>query len=120
MGLSWLLLPFRHPNFCLRGKNDSVGLALTSLNYLVHDFERMCLKLKPSSKIVLIDMGESLEFHSSSIAPIMDLMRTYEKFGFFFDHIYAFEATETKPEKVYKELLPEKYFPSYHWINTGK
>ena len=46
-----LTTPMRHPNYCWRGKS------LFDLNYLVHDFEAMCLKLKQKSRIVLIDMG---------------------------------------------------------------
>ena len=38
----------------------------------------------------------------------------------FLDHYYAFEITFTEPKKVFEELLPEKYFPIYHWINTGE
>ena len=38
----------------------------------------------------------------------------------FVDHYYAFEITFTEPKKVFEELLPEKYFPIYHWINTGE
>ena len=44
----------------------------------------------------------------------------YEKIGFHFDHIYAFEVKCTKPEDVYGLLLNEKYFPVYHWINAGE
>ena len=38
----------------------------------------------------------------------------------FVDHYYAFEITFTQPKRVFEELLPEKYFPIYHWINTGE
>jgi hypothetical protein len=108
-----LLAPMRHPNFCWEGKD------LMRLDYIVHDFEAMCMKLKPHSKIVLIDMGASLEFHKEAVVPIMTLLKEYEKFGFQFDHVYAFEVTKTEPDKVYNNLLPAQYFPSYHWINTG-
>ena len=107
-----LLTPMRHPSFCWIEKE------YITLKYLVHDFEAMCMKLKPHSKIVLIDMGASLEFHRNDI-PIVNLMKEYEKFGFQFDHIYAFEVTKTDSDKIYNELLPVQYFPSYHWINTG-
>merc|ERR1712154_466927 len=43
----------------------------------------------------------------------------YQQFGFYFDHIYAFEVTEFDPKEVFNEILPEEYMPSYHWINTG-
>ena len=55
------------------------------MDYLVHDFEyNMCRKLKRTSRLVLLDMGASLEFHGS-LAPIMTLLKQYEKFGFVFD-----------------------------------
>jgi hypothetical protein len=92
---------------------------LMSLDYLVHDFEHMCRKLKPTSKRVLIDMGASLSFHGAD-QPIVTLLELYEKFGFEFDHIYGFEMKFTKPEQVFGELLPEKYLPIYHWINVGE
>ena len=91
---------------------------LMSLDYLVHDFEFMCRKLKPTSKLVLLDLGASLEFHVGAV-PMLSLMKQYEKFGFVFDHIYAFEITKQDPEKVYGTFLPEEYIPSYHWINVG-
>ena len=93
---------------------------IMNLDYLVHDFEAMCHKLKPTSKRVLIDMGASLSFHGASTTPIVELMELYEKFGFNFDHIYAFEVTYTDPKNVYTDLLPEKYMPAYHWINVGE
>jgi hypothetical protein len=43
-------------------------------------------------------------------------METFRRFGFPFDHIYAFEITKIPPEEVY-EKLPETYRHSYHWIN---
>ena len=99
-------------------------LNLMSLDYLVHDFEAMCRKLKPTSKRVFIDIGASLSFHlggeEEDIQPIVTLLETYEKFGFNFDHIYGFEVEFAEPEDVYLEMLPEKYFPSYHWINVGE
>ena len=92
---------------------------LMSLDYLVHDFEHMCRKLKPTSKRILIDMGASLSFHGAD-QPIVTLLELYEKFGFEFDHIYGFEISFTDPKQVYGTLLPEKYFPTYHWINVGE
>ena len=92
------------------------------LDYLIHDYEQMCLNLKPSSTAILVDMGASLDFHSekSRDVPIVKLLEGFEKFGFHFDHIYGFEITPADPTKVFRELLPEKYIKSYHWINTGK
>ena len=107
-----LIPPQRHPKFCNSEKY------LLSMDYLVHDFEVMCHKLKPTSKLVLIDMGASLDFHGKN-QPIMWLLRVYEKMEFYFDHIYGFEVTKKDPESVYVDSLPEKYFPSYHWINIG-
>lgn len=107
-----LLPPMRHHNIC-RNMGD-----LMSLDYLVHDFEAMCRKLKPTSRRVLIDMGASLSFHGKK-QPVVVLMELYKKFGFAFDHIYAFEMTPFDPKKVFTDLLPEEYLPSYHWINVG-
>jgi hypothetical protein len=104
--------PMRSQKIC-----DRMDKNLMSLDYLVHDFEAMCRTLKPTSKRILIDMGASLSFHSNS-QPIIALMNQYEKFGFRFDHIYAFEVKPTKPEEAYN-MIPEKYMPSYHWINVG-
>jgi len=53
-----------------------------------------------SSKVVLLGMGVSLDFHAMT-QPIVSLMNLYEKFRFFFDHIYAFEVTSKDPKDVY-------------------
>eukprot|EP00551_Chaetoceros_affinis_P001342 CAMPEP_0203633410 /NCGR_PEP_ID=MMETSP0088-20131115/518_1 /ASSEMBLY_ACC=CAM_ASM_001087 /TAXON_ID=426623 /ORGANISM="Chaetoceros affinis, Strain CCMP159" /LENGTH=416 /DNA_ID=CAMNT_0050486713 /DNA_START=76 /DNA_END=1326 /DNA_ORIENTATION=+ len=113
-----LLTPMRHPTLCTKGFNVYNALRL---DYLVHDFEQMCLNLKPHSKSIFIDMGASLKFHGQSGAkpPVLELMKSFEKFGFHFDHIYAAEITAFDPQKVFEDLLPEKYFASYHWINAG-
>eukprot|EP00550_Attheya_septentrionalis_P012705 CAMPEP_0198303720 /NCGR_PEP_ID=MMETSP1449-20131203/57035_1 /TAXON_ID=420275 /ORGANISM="Attheya septentrionalis, Strain CCMP2084" /LENGTH=377 /DNA_ID=CAMNT_0044006227 /DNA_START=108 /DNA_END=1241 /DNA_ORIENTATION=+ len=107
-----LLPPMRNNKICENMRY------LMSLDYLVHDFEAMCRKLKPTSRRVLIDMGASLDFHGRE-QPIVVLMELYKKFGFSFDHIYAFEMTPSDPKKLFTDLLPEKYLPSYHWINVG-
>lgn len=108
-----ILPPMRHPRFCDDGRY------LMSMDYLVHDFEAMCKNLVPDSRIVLFDLGASLSFHQDSgDQPILSLIRTYEKFGFYFDHIYAFEKSVSPPEKVF-EALPEDLMASYHWINVG-
>jgi len=106
-----ILPPMRHPGLC---GDPSKHL---SMDFLVHDFEAMCHKLKPTSKLVLIDIGASLDFHGRN-QPIMWLLNLYEKMGFHFDHIFGFEVTDKDPKKVYGGL-PEKYFSSYHWINVG-
>ena len=107
--------PMRNNKVCDPGGSKH----LMSLDYLVHDFEHMCRKLKPTSKRILIDMGASLSFHGAD-QPIITLLELYEKFGFEFDHIYGFEISFTDPKQVYGTLLPEKYFPTYHWINVGE
>lgn len=109
-----ILPPMRSHHFCQK-RHPSLML----LDYLVHDFEAMCLKLKPTSKRILIDMGASLNFHRSGAQPIVELMQLYEKFGFNFDHIYAFERDQKDPNNVLGKQLPEKYLPSYHWMNVG-
>ena len=108
-----LLPPMRHHKMCLSQANVKM-----SLDYLVHDFEAMCRKLKPTSRRILIDMGASLDFHGNN-QPIVTLLNLYAKFGFNFDHIYAFEKTPKDPVELYTNRLPEKYFTAYHWINIG-
>lgn len=112
--------PFRHHKFCwdARGKGIWSTKHLMSMDYLVHDFEFMCRNLKQTSRKVFIDMGASLSFHGGG-APAISLLELYENFGFHFDHIFAFEITYTEPKEVFGKLLPDKYFASYHWINTG-
>ncbi len=106
--------PMRSHKFC------TSRAEIMSMSYLVHDFYTMCLNLKPTSRRVLFDLGASLGFHSRTQIPIVNLLSQYEKFGFYFDHIYAFEITFTEPSDVYQKLLPERYFPAYHWINVGE
>ena len=111
--------PMRSHQFCLEEMPRDY---LMTIDYLVHDFEAMCQMLKPTSRIILIDMGASLDYHVNHnlgvYEPMIELMNLYEKFGFQFEHIYAFEVTPTEPDHVY-QILPEKYIPSYHWINVG-
>jgi hypothetical protein len=111
-----LLTPMRHHSFCKSRNLLRDGLRM---DYLVHDFENMCMKLKPTSRRVLIDMGASLDYFGRKKQPIIALMDVYQKFGFNFDHIYAFESTGKDPTEVYNKLLPKEHFASYHWINTG-
>jgi hypothetical protein len=108
-----LLPPLRHPEFC--GGNRQF---LLDMGYIVHDFGAMCRRLSTNSRIILIDMGASLMFHSGGMMPAVYLTETFEKFGFPFDHIYAFEITPTKPEEVFGKV-PEKLLDVYHWINVG-
>eukprot|EP00977_Amphora_coffeiformis_P022461 scaffold10861_cov180-Amphora_coffeaeformis.AAC.48 len=109
-----LIPPMRHPEFCF---NSSY---LIDPSYLVHDFGAMCRKLKPTSRIVLVDMGASLTFHESLDAesPTMYLVRLFRKFGFHIDHVYAYEITPTPPSIVI-DALPMELIPAFHWINVG-
>lgn len=113
-----LLPPLRHPDFCKKDRKVRIR-AVMDLSYLVHDFGAMCRRLKRHSRIVLVDMGASLEFHiKDQTTPAVYLTELYRKFGLPFDHIYAFEVTPTLPEKVYQKL-PEHLMAAYHWINVG-
>jgi hypothetical protein len=80
----------------------------------------MCRKLKRTSRIVLVDMGASLDFHGGgpSSMPAVYLTQLYRKFGFKFDHIYAYEVTPQEPAHVF-ERVPDELMASYHWINVG-
>mmetsp|Transcript_81163 Transcript_81163/g.121978 ORF Transcript_81163/g.121978 Transcript_81163/m.121978 type:complete len:392 (+) Transcript_81163:42-1217(+) len=107
-----ILPPLRDPEFCFSGSK------LMSLGHIVHDFAHMCRKLKRTSRVVFVDMGASLDFHAQVESPAMYITSLYQKFGFAFDHIYAFEVTQKKPEDVYKKV-PTELMGSYHWINVG-
>ena len=107
-----LLPPLRHPKFC---HDKSM---LMEMSYMVHDFHAMCLKLKPHARTVFVDMGASLDFHGSSDMPAMYILNLYRKFGFHFDHIYAYEVTPKAPAEVFKKVPPE-YLAAYHWMNVG-
>jgi hypothetical protein len=65
-------------------------------------------------------MGASLAFHSNqtATAPAVYLTHIYEKFGFPFDHIYAYELTPQDAGAVYK-MVPANQQAAYHWINAG-
>lgn len=96
-----------------------VSQHLMSLEYLVHDFYSMCKQLKRHSRTVFIDMGASLDFHGSDESPAIYIIKIYSKFGFQFDHIYAYEINQMEPARVY-ERVPNELMTSYHWINVGK
>ena len=127
-----LLPPLRHLDYCdVQPSNSLWGWwnydkerareALMDMTYLVHDFGHMCRQLKKTSRIVLIDMGASLEFHQAMetrLSPPIYLTSVYQKMGFKFDHIYAFEITPASPGTVF-ELVPETLQSAYHWINIG-
>lgn len=105
-----LFPPMRSPRFCFDYSK------LLSLDYLVHDFEAMCRDLKVNSRIIFIDLGASLNFHGNDLQPAFQLLALYKKFGFIFDHIYAFEAKYSSSLEVYS-MLPEDMIPSFHWMN---
>lgn len=77
-----LLPPMRHPKVCVNGREH-----LFDLGYLIHDFSALCRKTKPTSRFVLVDMGASLDFHSSGDEnmPAIYLTSIFDKFGFPFD-----------------------------------
>jgi len=106
-----LLPPMRHPMYCYKRKY------ILNLDYLVHDFAQMCRNLKPHSRNILIDMGASLDFHHGN-QPAVYLTEIYAKFGFPFDHVYAYEITPKEPAKVY-EMVPDGLQAAYHWINVA-
>ena len=108
-----LFPPMRSPRICW-----DFGRALMSMEYLVHDFAAYCRKLTPRSRIVLVDMGASLSFHGDVDQPAVYLTDIYTKFGFHFDHIYAYEITPTTPADMV-EKVPDWMAAAYHWINVG-
>lgn len=111
-----LLPPMRHPDWCfVEGPRKRKKLLNT--DYLVHDFGRMCRMLKPTSRIVLFDLGASLEFMNKG-SPAIYLTELFHKFGFPFDHIYAYEITRSEPSDVFAKV-PRHMLPAYHWINVG-
>lgn len=108
-----LLPPMRHPGICSNFRRH-----LMDMTFLVHDFASICRKLKKHSRIVLVDMGASLEFHGNSLSPAVYLANTFRQFGMPFDHIYAYEITEAPPSNVF-EKVPEHLMSAFHWINVG-
>lgn len=121
-----LLPPMRDPNFC-RTKNDGKKdwTQLMSLSYLVHDFAKFCRMLRPTSRIVLFDLGAALDFHDRSPntdelmkMPAIYAMTMFQSLGFTFDHIYAYEISQKDPKKVY-DKIPDELKAAYHWYNVG-
>ena len=116
-----LFPPLRHPEFCVSKKRDN----LLRLDYLVHDFKAMCRQLKRTSRIVFVDMGASLDFHAGhdkpggfAKQPAIYITSLFQKVGFKFDHIYAFEISRKEPSRLYQKI-PEELMAAYHWINVG-
>ncbi|KAL7479811.1 hypothetical protein ACHAW6_005531 [Cyclotella cf. meneghiniana] len=68
---------------------DDARKHLMSMEYLVHDFYSM-----------------------------LYINQIFRRFGFHFDHIYAYEITQVPSARVY-ELLPNELMGSFHWINVG-
>lgn len=88
-----LLPPLRHPRLC-----DDRKRYLEDIAYLVHDFAALCRRTRPTSRFVLVDMGASLQFHSSGAQPMVALMKLYRKFGFHFDqYVSAVAAAAASP-----------------------
>lgn len=50
--------------------------------------------------------------------PAIYLMTIWQKFGFKFDHIYAYEIKRKDPNDVFHRL-PDNLKAAYHWINVG-
>ena len=66
--------------------------------------------------IIYIDV---LTFTNPSISFItVYIHQLYGKFGFKFDHIYAYEVTVKEPANVF-ERVPKELMASFHWINVG-
>jgi hypothetical protein len=107
-----LFPPMRDPKICFDLS------AIMSMDYLIHDFAAFCRQLTPSSRVILVDMGASLNFHGGSQQPAVYLTNMYSKFGFHFDHIYAYEITPTDPTHMVKSI-PVSILPAYHWFNVG-
>ena len=108
-----LLPSMRHPKFCKEGRSR-----LLSMDYMVHDFDALCHKLKPTSRTVFVDMGASLVFHRGQKSPTLYMLDLYAKFGIKFDHVYAYEMARQNPNHVF-DLIPENYESAFHWINVG-
>jgi hypothetical protein len=108
-----LLPPMRHPNFCVKGRDPY----LLALDYLIHDFEALCHKLKPHSRTVFVDMGASLSFHPGQPSPVLFLLQLFRKFGFQFDHVYAYEMALQDPQQVFPNV-PSHLDAAFHWINV--
>lgn len=113
-GMEPLLPTLRSHKICSNRRKN-----LISMEYLVHDFYSMCKTLKRHSRLIFVDMGASLEFHRGAESPAVYINKIFNKFGFQFDHIYAFEITKTEPNAVY-ERVPDHLMDSFHWINVGK
>ena len=99
---------------------DNFDENMLAMDYMVHDFYSMCQQLQKHSRLIFIDMGASLDFHDdiNGKMPAIYIHSIYSKFGFKFDHIYAYEVNPKHPAKVF-EALPDELQSSWHWINVG-
>jgi hypothetical protein len=108
-----LVPPQRHPEFCF-----GPG-ALMDLGYVVNDYASLCRnKLKRHSRTILIDMGAALDFHGDMMSPAVYITQTFQRFGFKFDHIYAYEIVKKDPTDVFTRI-PDDLKAAYHWYNVG-
>ena len=71
----------------------------------------------PHARTVFVDMGAALDFHSME-SPAMYINKVYAKFGFLFDHVYAFEIDPKNATEVFNKV-PPNLRASYHWMNIG-
>lgn len=112
-----LLPPLRSQEICF---DASVRTNLLSMAYLIQDFASLCRKLQPHSRIVFVDMGAALDFHrkAGDMKPAVYITHMYQRFGFHFDHIYAFEMKPKNPVGVYSQI-PDDLRAAYHWFNVG-
>jgi hypothetical protein len=113
-----LMVPFRHPEFCYDPQGNKINMG-----YLIHDFASLCRhRLHKHSRTVFVDMGAALDFHSAykynKIPPAIYITHMYQKFGFHFDHIYAYEINQKDPKAVFR-AIPEDLKAAYHWYNVG-
>ena len=66
----------------------------------------------------MLQAGASLTFHGNQQSPVLSLLDLYRKFGFHFDHIYAYEFNPQPADQVFA-MVPKEYEAAYHWINVG-
>lgn len=114
-----LLPPMKHPRFC-----DSWDYAI-SLSHFIYDFASLCRKLRPTSRIVLFDLGACLDYHGDAKGlnalqkmPALYISSIFQWLGFKFDHIYAFEIEHKNSTKVFKQI-PKEMKAAYHNYNVG-
>ncbi|KAL7564197.1 hypothetical protein ACA910_021624 [Epithemia clementina (nom. ined.)] len=116
-----LLPPLRHPDFCFATRRRRQLAVLFNLGYLIHDFASLCRrKLHKHGRTVFFDLGASLDFHTKrgELSPAIYITQTYQKFGFHFDHIYAYEMVPKNATLVYQQV-PDELKAAYHWYNVG-